>query len=137
VRCWVVCHFCYNFDRHNLLQERDGVCVCRVCVWVMDVQMLPSVDSVYGESPLERLREGRLERPPISFVRLAGHRELRQRVYRHQVFVVHGHKCGLLHHQHDLPLCASHTMTSLHMNSTDRERERERERDRLERESRV
>ena len=52
-----------------------GVCGCRVCVWVMDVQMLQSVYSVYGESPLERLREGRRERPPISCVRLAAHRE--------------------------------------------------------------
>ena len=33
MRCWVVCHFCYNFDRHNFLQERDGVCVW-VCVGV-------------------------------------------------------------------------------------------------------
>jgi hypothetical protein len=33
-----------------------------------------------GESPLERPRDGRCERPPITFVRLAAHRELRQRV---------------------------------------------------------
>jgi hypothetical protein len=60
-----------------------------------------------GESLLERPHYARRDHPPISFVRLAMHRELRQRVYRDQVFVVHRHKRVLLQHKHGLPLCAA------------------------------
>jgi hypothetical protein len=41
-----------------------------------------------GGSLLERSRDARRNPPPIPLVRLAAHRELRQRVHRHQVFVV-------------------------------------------------
>ena len=60
-----------------------------------------------GESLLESPSDGRRAPPPIPLVRLAAHRELRQRVYRPQVFVVHRHKRVLLQHLHGLPLCAA------------------------------
>jgi hypothetical protein len=60
------------------------------------------------ESLVDSLRDGRRNPPPIPLVRLAAHRELRQRVHGNQVFVVHRHSSKCIY-KNDVGVMYSHS----------------------------